>query len=270
MWLDSHAHLSAPAFDGDRDAVLDRARAAGVETIVAIGAGWGVESNAGAVDLAARNPHVFATVGIHPHDAKLLDDAGRSQLLRWLDQPRVVGVGECGLDYHYMRSPREVQREVFAEQVALARERDLPVSIHLRGDAPDAWEDCLEIWKSEGRGDLEGVIHCFTGTLDFARRALDQRLWLSFSGILTFRRESGLREVAAALPRDRLLIETDSPLLSPEGFRGKRNEPARVVLVGNVLASVRGAAAHEIARATTANARRVFRLREPKASEVAC
>jgi TatD DNase family protein len=260
VWLDSHAHVSAPEFDDDREAVLERASAAGIETVVAIGSGWGIEANQAAVELAARDARVFATVGVHPHDAERLDDRGRAQLRLWLERPRVVGVGECGLDYHYMHSAREVQREVFAEQVALARELGRPLSIHVRGNGPDAWEETLEIWNSEGRGDVEGVLHCFTGGLEFARRALEQRLWISFSGILTFRKDRGLRTVAAALPLDRLLVETDSPLLAPEGFRGRRNEPARVTLVGEVLAGLHDVPVEEVARATTANARQVFGL----------
>jgi hypothetical protein len=150
-------------------------------------------------------------------------------------------VGEAGLDYHYMMSPREVQRAVFAEQVVWARERGLPVSIHVRGDEPNAFDELLDIWTAERGPRSGGVLHCYTGSLDFARRALDAELDVSFSGILTFKRDRGLREVAAALPLERLLVETDAPLLAPEGHRGRRNEPMRVVDVGRVLAQVQGA-----------------------------
>jgi TatD DNase family protein len=179
-----------------------------------------------------------------------------------LDHPRVVGVGECGLDYHYMNSERDVQREVFAWQVALAREKDLPLSLHVRGDEPDAFGEALDIWRQEGAGEVAGVLHCYTGNLDFARRALDERLEVSFSGILTFKRDRGLRDVARGLPLDRLMVETDAPLLSPEGHRGQRNEPARVVLVGRTLAEVQGVPVEEVAAATSRNARRLFRLPE--------
>lgn len=262
MWIDSHTHVTAPEFDADRDAVLARARAAGVEAFVAIGAGWGLDANAAAVDFAAAHDDVFAAVGVHPHDAKLLDDAGRARIRAWLGAPRVVAVGECGLDYHYMNSPREVQRAVFAEHVAWARQLDLPVSIHVRGDDPEAWEELLDIWLAEGRGDVDGVLHCYTGGLDFARRALDARLDVSFSGIVTFKTADELREVAAALPLDRILVETDCPLLAPVPHRGQRNEPAWVAGIGAKIAELRGAPVEEIARATTANARRVFRLPE--------
>jgi TatD DNase family protein len=260
MWLDSHAHLTATEFDADREAVLARASAAGVDTMLAIGAGYGILHNQHAAELAARDERVFATAGVHPHDAAQLDDAGRAILEGCLARPRVVAIGECGLDYHYDHSPRTAQRAVFAEQVALARRHDLPVSIHVRGDGPDAYEDVLAILRSEGGGALGGVLHCYTGTLDFARRALDAGLHVSFSGILSFKRDRGLREVAAALPLDRLLVETDAPLLAPEGFRGRRNEPAYVALVGEALARAHGRAPEDVARITTANARALFRL----------
>jgi TatD DNase family protein len=262
MWIDSHTHVTASEFDADRDAVLARARAAGVDAFVAIGAGWGIEANQAAVALAGRERDVFAAVGVHPHDAKLLDDAGRARIRAWLEAPRVVAVGECGLDYHYMNSPRDVQRAVFAEHVAWARGRDLPVSIHVRGDDESAWEELLDIWLAEGRGDVTGVLHCYTGTLDFAQRALDAALDVSFSGIVTFRTAGDLRAVAAALPLDRILVETDCPLLAPVPHRGRRNEPAWVARVGETIASARGIPVEEVARATTDNARRAFRLSE--------
>jgi TatD DNase family protein len=266
MWIDSHTHVTATEFDADRDAAMQRARDAGVAQMIAIGAGWGVDANEAAVQFAAREPGVFAAVGVHPHDAKLLDDAGRAKLRGWLDQPRVVAVGECGLDYHYMNSPREVQRAVCAEQIALARERALPVSIHVRGDDGAAWDELLDIWQAEGRGDLDGVLHCYTGSLAFAKRALDARLDVSFSGIVTFRTADEVREVAAALPLGRILVETDCPLLAPIPHRGKRNEPAHVAHVGAKIAEVRGIAVEEVARATAANARRLFRLPEPESA----
>lgn len=259
-WIDSHAHVTARDFDADRDDVLARAFAGGVAAIVAIGAGYGVAANEAAVALAARDARVFAAVGVHPHDAKELDDPGRAQLRAWLSAPRVVAVGECGLDYFYDHSPRDVQRAVFAEQIALARERDLPVVLHVRSEGAEAYEDVLDVWRSEGRGDVAGVLHCFTGTLEFARRALDARLEVSFSGILTFKKDRGLREVARALPLERLLVETDAPLLAPEGHRGRRNEPLRVAQVGATLAAVHGRAIEEVAAITAENARRLFRL----------
>jgi TatD DNase family protein len=260
VWLDSHCHVTADEFAEDRGAVLDRAQADGVEAFIGIGSGYGVAENLRAVQLAERDPRVFATVGVHPHEAKDLDDSGRRDLLGWLDHPRVVGLGECGLDYHYMNSERDEQRAVFAEQVAWARERDLPVSIHVRGDEPDAFGEMLEIWRAEGGGGLEGVLHCYTGSTRFAQQAIDAGFYVSFSGILTFKSADELRDTARALPLDRLMVETDAPLLAPQGHRGKRNEPAWVTRVGEALAEARGEALEDVARATTHNARRLFRL----------
>jgi TatD DNase family protein len=262
MWLDSHCHIAASEFDADRKEVLDRAIADGVDAFVAIGSGYGIRSNSRAVELAASDRRVFATVGVHPHEASELDDELRGWLNRLLDRKRVVAVGECGLDYHYMKSDREIQRSVFAEQVATARERSLPVTIHVRGDEPNAFDELLEIWLSEGAGELAGVLHCYTGTLEFAKRAMDAGFFVSFSGILTFKNDRGLRDVAKEIPLDRLMVETDAPLLAPQGFRGKRNEPARVSVVGEVLAEVLGKPVEEVARATSANARALFRLDE--------
>jgi len=259
-WVDSHAHVTAAEFDADRPAVLDRATAAGVGAIVAVGAGYGVDHNEAAVALAAQDPRVYATAGVHPHDAAEWNDGARDRVRGWLARRRVVAVGECGLDYHYLRSPRDAQRRAFAEQVALARETALPVSIHVRGDDGAAYDELLEIWDAEGRGDVDGVLHCYTGSLAFARRALDRRLLVSFSGILTFKKDRGLRDVAAALPLDRLLVETDAPLLAPEGFRGRRNEPCHVTRVGESVAAAQGRSVDEVAVATAENARRLFRL----------
>jgi TatD DNase family protein len=260
VWLDSHCHISADEFAEDRSDVLDRATAAGVEAFVAIGSGYGIEHNARAVELARQDARVWAAVGVHPHEAGELDDALRAKLEAWLAEPRVVAVGECGLDYHYMNSPREVQRTVFSEQLALARRHDKPVVLHVRGDEPNAFDEALELWRSEGGDSLAGVLHCYTGTLEFAKRALDAGLLISFSGILTFKNDRGLRATAKALPLDRLLVETDAPLLAPQGFRGRRNEPLHVGLVGEVLAATHGADVAEVARVTTDNARRFFRL----------
>ena len=262
MWLDSHCHLTADRFDADRDQVLTRAREAGVDTLIAIGSGYGVEGSRAAAELARDHPDVFATAGVHPHDADQLDDAGRVKLREWLAEPRVVAVGECGLDYHYMNSPRKSQRAVFAEQVSLARELAMPVSIHVRGEGPEAYEELLDIWIAEGRDDIEGVLHCYTGSREFAHRALDHGFVVSFSGIVTFKKAGELRDVAASLPLDRLLIETDAPFLAPEGHRGRRNEPAWVTVVGETLANLHEVPVAEIARQTTRNARRFYRLPE--------
>jgi TatD DNase family protein len=260
VWLDSHCHLAASEFDVDRDAVLERAAELGVDAFIAIGSGYGIAGNARAVKLAAADPRVFATVGVHPHEAVDLDDDGRALLDELIERPRVVAVGECGLDYHYMNSERDVQRAVFSEQIATARSRRMPVVIHVRGDEPNAYEELLEIWLAEGRRELEGVLHCYTGTLEYARRAIEAGFFVSFSGILTFKNDRGLRDVAKQLPLDRLMVETDAPLLAPEGHRGRRNEPAHVSAVGELLAALHGKPVEEVARITTSNARALFRL----------
>ncbi len=260
MWLDSHCHVTSDRFDPDRAEVMERAREAEVDRLIVIGSGYGIAGNAEALALASAHEDVHATVGVHPHEAAKLDDEARAQLRAWLTHPEVVALGECGLDYHYMNSPREVQRSVLVEQLALAREFGLPVTIHVRGDEPDAYAELLEIWQSESGGQLEGVLHCYTGTLEFARRALDAGFMLSFSGILTFKRSDELRDVARALPLDRLMVETDAPFLAPQARRGRRNEPAFVPFVGETLAELHGVPLPEVARITSENARKFFRL----------
>ena len=260
MWFDSHCHVSASKFDQDRDAVLERAKQAGVDTLVAIGSGYGISGNAAAVALAERCANVFAAVGVHPHEALELNDDNRRAIRDWLAHPKVMAVGECGLDYHYMNSPREVQLAVFREQVTLARELEMPVVIHVRGDEPNAYDELLESWIELAAGELSGVLHCYTGTLSFAKRAIEHGFYVSFSGILTFKRSDALREVAAGLPLDRLMVETDAPFLAPEGHRGRRNEPAWVARVGETLASLHQTTVDEIARVTSRNAREFFRL----------
>ena len=228
MWLDSHAHLTADEFDADREEVLARAREAGVEAMIAIGAGYGVAHNLRAAELAARDARIFATVGVHPHDAAQLDDEGRAALRALARAPARGG----GRRVRSRLPLHERRRATCSARSSPSRWRwrarlDLPVSIHVRGDDRRAYEELLDIWQQRRRrARSQGVLHCYTGTLAFARRALDAGFYVSFSGILTFKKDRGLREVAAALPLDRLLVETDAPLLAPEGHRGKRNEPA--------------------------------------------
>jgi len=262
VWLDSHCHLTADEFAEDRAAVVERARAAGVVSLVVIGSGYGTTRLAEAADFAEGLDGVHATAGVHPHEAHELDEAVKVRLRENLARPGIVAVGECGLDYWYENSPRAAQRDAFAWQVALARELDLPVSIHVRDRGDDAYTELLHLWRAESRGAVEGVLHCYTGSLDFARRGLDAGLSVSFSGIVTFPKAGELREVARALPLDRLLVETDAPFLAPLGHRGKRNEPAWVGRVGQTIAELHGVSAEAVAEATTRNARRLFRLPE--------
>ncbi len=251
-WVDSHCHVP---YDEGRfsidEGALDDARAAGVTAFVTVGTDR-AQSLAG-IDVAARHPDVWATVGLHPHDAK----NGTDTVADLLDQPRVVAVGECGLDYHYDHSPRDVQRAAFAEQVGWAAERNLALVIHTRS----AWDDTFAVLAEVGVPERT-VFHCFTGGPDEARRALDVGGHLSFSGIATFPGAPEVRASAALCPPDRLLVETDAPYLAPVPHRGRANTPAWVPVVGAAVAAARGEAVDEIERTTAANARRLFRLPE--------
>jgi len=255
--IDSHAHLEFPQFDEDRDAMLERARGAGVETLLAIGSGTGPERLNAAIPFAERHDWIYATVGIHPHEAKLATEEHFARLDELAKHPRVIAWGEIGLDYYYDHSPRDVQQQVFRLQLEQARAAKLPIIIHCR----DAWGDCLammeEHWAPSGLG---GILHCFTGTLEDARRGLDMGFVVSFAGNVTYPKMQNLRDVAKELPLDRILTETDSPFLPPQGRRGKRNEPAYVVEVAQALAIVRNLAGEEIASITAGNFRRFFRL----------
>jgi TatD DNase family protein len=242
MWTDAHCHITADA--------LDEARAAGVERLISVGTD--LATSQAAIELAAGHEGVWATAGVHPHDAK--DGIGGVEAL--LAAPEVVAVGECGLDYHYEHSPREVQREVFAAHIALAHTHDLALVIHSR----EAWDDTFAVLASEGVPERT-VFHCFTGGPEEAERCLALGAALSFSGIVTFKTADDVRAAAALCPLDRMTVETDSPYLAPVPHRGKENQPAWVPLVGAAVAVVKGVPVDDVARATTATAERLFRLR---------
>jgi len=256
--IDSHAHLEFPQFDDDRGAMLDRARAAGVETLLAIGSGTGPDRLNAAIPFAEQHDWIYATVGIHPHEANLATEEHFVRLDELARHPRVIAWGEIGLDYYYDHSPRDVQQQVFRRQLGQACAAKLPVVIHCR----DAWPDCLamldENWRASGLG---GIFHCFTGALEEAKRGLDMGFVVSFAGNVTYPKMQHLRDVAKELPLDRILTETDSPFLPPQGRRGKRNEPAFVVEVAQTLATVRDLTIGEIAVTTANNFRRFFGLR---------
>lgn len=253
--IDSHAHLEFPQFDEDRDAMLARAREAGVSTLLAIGSGTGPAKLDAAIPFAERHDWIYATVGIHPHEAWLATDDHFAALDRLARHPKVIAWGEIGLDYFYDHSPRDVQHQVFRRQLGMAHTARKPIVIHCR----DAWDDCLRIldqgWRSTALG---GILHCFSGTLDEARQGIDMGFLISFAANITYPKAQNLRDVAAGLPLDRLLIETDSPFLAPQGRRGKRNEPAFVVEVARTLANVRNLPAEDVAAVTAANFRRFF------------
>lgn len=249
--IDSHTHLDDAQFSEDRAAVIARARAAGVERMLAIGTGGGPPDLEAGVRLAAEYPFVLATVGVHPHDAAKATDATFERLRELAAHPKVVAIGEIGLDYHYDLSPRDVQRAVFSRQLGLAAEARLPIIIHTR----EAWDDTFEILRREWRG--EGIVHCFTGDAAQARQALDAGFSLAFGGVLTFPKADAVREAARMAPAERLLIETDCPYLAPVPHRGKRNEPAFVVDTARRLAELRAKAVEEIAALTADNFERL-------------
>ena len=253
-YIDSHAHLADPAFDPDRDEVIARARLAGAEAVVCIGESLGAAQRAR--DVAARYPgFVFWTAGIHPHDAGEFDAANDLPAIRRHLEAGAAAVGECGLDYHYDHAPRSRQRDAFAHQLALARELRAPVVVHTR----DAVADTAAMVAAAGAEGVRGVLHCFTGTPELARAALDAGWFISFSGIITFRNwvdDALLRLV----PDDRLLAESDAPFLAPVPHRGRRNEPAWVPRTLERLALARATSAADVARLASENARRLFGL----------
>ena len=254
--IDTHCHLDVADFGADRPEVMARARAAGITTMVSIGSGRDITAAREAVRLAGVEPDVYASVGVHPHDVAGMTEGDWDELARLARAPRVVGIGETGLDYYYDHSPRETQRAAYRRFIALARDAERPVISHIR----DAHADAAEILADTGAAALGGVIHCFSGGVDDARRYLDLGQYLSFSGILTFKTAAPIREAAAFAPADRILVETDAPFLAPIPHRGKRNEPAFVVKTVETLASVRGMSFEEAVRVTTENARRLFRF----------
>jgi TatD DNase family protein len=245
--VDSHCHFDDRQFDEDREAAIARAHAAGVETMLAIGTGDGPPDLEAAIRLAEEHESIYATVGVHPHDAAKASEETFSRLDTLSRHPKVRALGEIGLDYHYDFSPRHVQREVFERQLALAAAAGLPVVIHTR----EAWEDTISILRAQWRG--QGIMHCFTGDAGQASEVLDLGFHLAFGGVLTFPKAEAVREAARVTPTGRLLVETDCPYLAPAPMRGKRNEPAFIVETVRRLAEVRGCDPEEIAAATAAN-----------------
>ncbi len=255
MLFDTHCHLGSRYFPEDAAEAMRRARGVGVSRFACIGVG-GLDEAQSAVALARAEKDVVAAVGVHPHDAAGADDALALAIAALAREPEVVAVGEIGLDYHYDHSPRDVQREVFRRFIALARELGKPIVIHTRS-AP---ADTISILREEGARDVGGIIHCFSEDRAFAERALDLDFDLSFSGIVTFKNAQSVQEVAGWAPRERILIETDSPYLAPQPLRGKRCEPAFIVHTARRVAELRGIAFEELAQITSDNAVRRFRL----------
>jgi TatD DNase family protein len=246
-WFDSHCHVHDPRIPGGSEAAIEAARAGGVTGMLSVGCDR--ETSLAAIEVAAGHSDVWATVGLHPHDAV----NGVDSIADLLHHPRVVAVGEAGLDYYYDHSPRDAQRAAFAAQIQLANAERLPLVIHTR----DAWDDTFDVLTAEGVPERV-VFHCFTGGPAEARRCLDAGGFVSFSGIVTFKSASELRAAAELVPLDQMLVETDSPYLAPAPHRGQINQPALVAVVGNFLADLRGVPADELAAATAGNAARAF------------
>src|SRR3984885_8860764 len=265
MFVDSHAHLDGKQFDSDREQVIARARDAGVQTIVAIGNGDGPEQVDCGILLAEKYDFIYATIGIHPHEARLANEAAYQNMERLAKHPKVIAWGEIGLDYYYDHSPRQVQKDVFRRQMELAAAAKLPIVIHCRPSeaSQDAWYDCLalisEHWAAKALG---GILHCFTGTWPQARSALDMGFMISFAGNVTFPKAQQIRDAALEVPLDRMLIETDSPYLAPIPHRGKRNEPAFVRETAQKLGHLRELAAEELGQQTSRNFYNFFKLAE--------
>jgi len=252
--VDSHAHIQGEEFSDDIDGVIQRAKQAGVEKIVVVGGAGDLASNQRAVALARSHDGLFATVGMHPHDAKAVSEEELAQLRELAKDSKVVAIGETGLDFYYNHSPREIQMKIFRRFIGMARATELPLIVHDR----DAHREIAELLLAEGERKLRGVIHCFTGDYQAAKAFLDLGFYISFSGIVTFKNAAPLREVAQKLPLDRIFVETDSPYLAPVPHRGKRNEPAFVRLVAETIASVREIPLEDVIHATSQNAHALF------------
>jgi TatD DNase family protein len=257
--IDSHCHLDSAQFESDRDAVIGRAQAAGVERMLTIGSGDGPPDVEAAVHLADRYPMLYASIGVHPHDASKATAETYRQFEELAQHPKVLAVGEIGLDYHYDHSPREVQRDVFAEQMRIASDAHKPILIHTR----EAWTDTMTLVRKHWNPAYGGVIHCFTEGPAEAREALDLGFHISFAGIVTFPKSAGVQAAARMVPADRILIETDAPFLAPVPHRGKRNEPAFVMQTARKVAELRGVTVEEIATITVDNFERLFLINQP-------
>lgn len=252
MFIDTHAHIQMLEFDADRDEALARAKAAGIEVMVTVG--YHLEASRKAVEAAKRYPQVYASVGIHPHDARHYDGAAEEALRRLADHQKVVAIGEAGLDFYRDRSPRPVQAEAFRRQIRLARERDVPLIVHDR----DAHQETMRLLKEEQAGTV--VLHCFSGDLALAEEAWARGYYTSIAGPVTYPKNEPLREVVRKAKSDRLVLETDCPYLPPQVVRGQRNEPSHLLHTAHEVARLMGISLEELGRLTTENACRLFGL----------
>lgn len=255
MLIDSHAHLDDKRFDNDRDEIIKNLKSNGVELVINIGAD--VPSSVKGVSLSEEYENIYATVGVHPHDAKDVDETTIELLRALAKKDKVVAIGEIGLDYHYDNSPRDIQRKWFREQIKLAKELNLPIVVHER----EASQDVYDIIKEESDENLTGVIHCFSGSLEMAKEYIKLGFYISFAGPVTFKNARIPKEVAKEIPLDRLLIETDSPYLTPEPYRGKRNDPTHVRYVAEKIAELKNIKYDEIVKATNENTKKLFNIK---------
>src|SRR6202035_3097169 len=269
--VDSHAHIDFPQFADDREAMLERARAAGVSALLAVGTGPGPEKLDSALPYADQYDWIYASIGVHPHEAKQVKPQHLEELAKLARHPKVIAWGEIGLDYFYDHSPRDVQKNVFVHQMELAASVKLPLVIHCRPSdgSDDAWQDCLSLlrehWAPKGLG---GILHCFTGTWAQAKSALDMGFMISFAGNITFPKAQQIRDAAMEVPVERLLVETDSPFLAPVPNRGRRNEPAFVKDTARKLGELRGMSAEEVGVRTSQNFYNFFKLTEMVESKI--
>ncbi|AGX02088.1 MULTISPECIES: TatD family hydrolase [Bacillaceae] len=252
MLFDTHVHLNAEQFEEDLEEVIGRAQAEGVSHMVVVG--FDRPTITKAMELAEAYDFIFACVGWHPVDAIDMTDEDLAWIEELAAHPKVVAIGEMGLDYHWDKSPKDVQKDVFRRQIRLAKKVKLPIVIHNR----DATADVVEILREEGAGEVGGIMHCYSGSVEVAKECLDMNFYISLGGPVTFKNAKKPKEVAEAVPLEKLLIETDCPYLAPHPYRGKRNEPAYVKLVAEQIAELKGLAFKEVAEATTENAKRLF------------
>lgn len=256
MLIDTHAHLNDEKFDNDRKEVIKRARESGLEKIINIG--YNKETILTTLDLINQHDFIYGAIGWHPNNAHEMAEEDFDWLKELSKHPKIVAIGEIGLDYYWDFAPKDVQQEIFRKQIKLAKELNLPIIIHNR----DAHQDVFNILNSEGVNQVGGIMHSFSGSVEMALKSIDMGFYISFSGPVTFKNAKKPQEVAAAIPLDRILIETDSPYLTPEPFRGKRNESAYVKFIAAKIAELKGLDIEEIEQITTDNAKRIFKLKD--------
>lgn len=255
MLIDSHVHLDDERFDGDRDILINSLKDNKIELVINIGAD--MNSSMSSIELSKRYDNIYAAIGVHPHSASEMTEKTLDELREMSKEDKVIAIGEIGLDYYYDNSPRDIQRKWFREQLELAKELDLPVIIHSR----DATKETYDIIKEAQDGTLRGVLHCFSGSVEVAMEYIKLGFYISIGGTVTFKNARVVREVAEAVPLDKLLIETDCPYLTPEPYRGKRNEPMFVKYVAEKIAEIRGISVEELAKFTNKNTKELFRIK---------